>query len=140
MKRHIFKNLHRWKESASRKPLILKGARQVGKTYALLKFGEQAYENIAYLNFETSPQLHELFSKGLNPQNIIKVLTIELSSEIIPGKTLIFFDEIQECPDALNSLKYFNELANDYHVCAAGSLLGITLANSKGFPVGNVID
>jgi predicted AAA+ superfamily ATPase len=138
MKRHIFKNLHCWKESASRKPLILKGARQVGKTYALMKFGEQAYENIAYLNFETSPQLHELFSKGLNPQDIIKVLTIELSSEITPGKTLIFLDEIQECPDALNSLKYFNELANDYHVCAAGSLLGVTLANSKGFPVGKV--
>ncbi|MCX7114429.1 MAG: ATP-binding protein [Gammaproteobacteria bacterium] len=138
MKRHIFENLRQWKESSSRKPLILKGARQVGKTYVLMKFGEQCYDNVAYLNFESSPQLYELFERGLDPHDIIKVLAIELSSEIIPGKTLIFFDEIQECPNALNSLKYFNELANEYHVCAAGSLLGVTLANNKGFPVGKV--
>lgn len=138
MKRHIFKNLLQWKRDNARKPLILKGARQVGKTYILKAFGASEYENTAYLNFETSPHIHELFSGSLKPQDILKILSIELAVEIIPEKTLIIFDEIQECPQALTSLKYFNESANEYHVCAAGSLLGITLANSKGFPVGKV--
>ncbi len=138
MKRQIFENLQCWKRDTSRKPLILKGARQVGKTYILTVFGQLEYENIAYFNFENSPHLHELFSSSLKPQDIIKVLSIELSVEIKPEKTLIIFDEIQECPEALNSLKYFNEFTNDYHICAAGSLLGVTLAKSKGFPVGKV--
>jgi len=138
MKRQIFKNLQDWKQSPSRKPLILKGARQVGKTYILKAFAASEYENVAYLNFENSVQLHELFSGSLKPQDILKILSIELSIDITPGKTLIIFDEVQECPAALNSLKYFNELANEYHICAAGSLLGVTLANSKGFPVGKV--
>jgi uncharacterized protein len=138
MKRQIFQSLQLWKQDKSRKPLILKGARQVGKTYILRDFGRMEYANVAYFNFENSPHLHELFSGSLKPQDIIKVLSIELSAEIIPEKTLIIFDEIQECLAALNSLKYFNESANEYHICAAGSLLGITLANSKGFPVGKV--
>lgn len=138
MKRQIFANLRQWKERKSRKPLILTGARQVGKTYTLTHFGKTEYHNTAYFNFENAPQLHELFLGSLKPNDIINVLSIELSAEIIPGKTLIIFDEIQECPAALNSLKYFNESANEYHICAAGSLLGVTLANSKGFPVGKV--
>lgn len=138
MKRQIFEDLLYWKRSASRKPLILQGARQVGKTYILKAFGALEYDNVAYLNFETSPQLHELFSGSLKPPDILKVLSIELSAPIAPEKTLIIFDEVQECPEALNSLKYFNESANGYHICAAGSLLGVTLASSKGFPVGKV--
>ena len=138
MKRHIFEKLQHWKQDASRKPLILKGARQVGKTYILTSFGSLEYSDVAYFNFENTPQLHELFTGSLKPHDIIKVLAIESGVEIKPEKTLIIFDEIQECPAALNSLKYFNELANEYHVCAAGSLLGVTLAGSKGFPVGKV--
>lgn len=138
MKRQIFENLRRWKQDKSRKPLVLKGARQVGKTYTLMTFGRLEYENVAYFNFESSPQLHELFSRNLKPQDIIKILSIELSAEIKPEKTIIIFDEIQECPKALHSLKYFNEFANEYHICAAGSLLDVTLANNTGFPVGKV--
>jgi len=138
MKRQIFAKLQQWKANKYRKPLILKGARQVGKTYALTTFGKQTYENVAYFNFENSPHLHDLFSGSLKPLDIIKVLSIELTTEIKPEKTLIIFDEVQECPAALNSLKYFNESANEYHICAAGSLLGVTLANNKGFPVGKV--
>lgn len=138
MKRQIIEQLRQWKHSKSRKPLILQGARQVGKTYALTTFGAAEYENVAYLNFENSLQLHDLFSGSLKPQDIIKVLSIELSMNITAGKTLIIFDEVQACPAALNSLKYFNESANEYHICAAGSLLGVTLANTRGFPVGKV--
>lgn len=138
MKRQIFAKLQQWKKSKKRKPLILKGARQVGKTYILTTFANLEYENVAYVNFENSPHLHELFAGSLKPHDIIKILSIELSLEIKPVNTLIIFDEIQECPAALNSLKYFNELANDYHICAAGSLLGVTLAKSKSFPVGKV--
>lgn len=138
MKRQIFNHLQRWKTDKSRKPLILMGARQVGKTYLLKAFGTQEYENIAYCNFENSPSLQELFSRSLKPEDILKILSIELSIEIKPKTTLIIFDEIQECPKALNSLKYFNEFANEYHICAAGSLLGVTLAGNQGFPVGKV--
>lgn len=138
MKRELLQDLRIWKTSHSRKPLILKGARQVGKTFILQEFGNSDYENTAYLNFETTPGLHELFSGNHKPLDIIKTLAIELSIDIIPEKTLIIFDEIQACPAALNSLKYFNELASQYHIIAAGSLLGVTLANSKGFPVGQV--
>lgn len=138
MKRHIFKNLQQWKLSQTRKPLILQGARQVGKTYILKAFGATEYASAVYVNFEDSPQLHELFSRGLKPVEIVKNLSIYLSVAIIPAQTLIIFDEIQECPAALNSLKYFNELANEYQICAAGSLLGVTLAGNRGFPVGKV--
>jgi predicted AAA+ superfamily ATPase len=114
------------------------GARQVGKTYALKEFARVAYENMLYLNLEKTPALHRLFSENLDPHRLIKILSIEKEIEIYPDKTLIIFDEIQECPSALNCLKYFCEEANEYHICAAGSLLGITLAHTKGFPVGKV--
>ena len=138
MRRHIIEQLQQWRQSKNRKPLIIKGARQVGKTYILKTFAALAYDTVAYFNFENSPHLHELFAGSLKPQDIVKILAIESSVAIIPEKTLIIFDEIQECPAALNSLKYFNELASEYHVCAAGSLLGVTLASDKGFPVGQV--
>lgn len=138
MKRKIIHQLLSWKESGQRKPLILQGARQVGKTYILLEFGKVAYNNTAYINFETNPEIHDLFNGSLKPSEILKNLSIYLSINITSKETLIVFDEIQECPAALNSLKYFNELASEYHICAAGSLLGVTLANSSGFPVGQV--
>ena len=114
------------------------GARQVGKTFVLKKFGEEAYTNTVYLNFEDNPRLCQLFDASLDPEIILRSLTIETNTEIIEGKTLLIFDEIQECPNALNSLKYFCENAPKQHIAAAGSLLGVKLAHVKGFPVGKV--
>lgn len=138
MKRKILQHLYSWKTQTKRKPLILMGARQVGKTFALKKFGDQYYANTLYLNFEDNPRLCKLFDSSLDPKVILKSLSIEMNSEIIEGKTLIIFDEIQECPNALNSFKYFCETAPEQHVVAAGSLLGVKLAHVKGFPVGKV--
>ncbi len=114
------------------------GARQVGKTFVLKKFGEEEYTNTVCLNFENNPRLCKLFDASLDPKMILKALTIEMNAEIVEGKTLLIFDEIQECPNALNSLKYFCENAPEYHIVAAGSLLGVKLAHVKGFPVGKV--
>src|SRR3990167_10433141 len=138
MKRKLFENLQAWKRSKSRKPLLLMGARQVGKTTLLQKFGKQEYQNVVSLNFDHHPNLKMLFETNLDPKRIIKDMSLALNVEINPDITLIIFDEIQECPDALNSLKYFNEEANKYHVCGAGSLLGVKLAHTQGFPVGKV--
>lgn len=138
MKREIFKNLQSWKNQSKRKPLILMGARQTGKTYILKKFAKKEYQNSIYINFEDTPQFSRLFKHSLDPKIILKSLSIEMNSEITEGKTLIIFDEIQECPEALNSLKYFCEKAPLQHVVAAGSLLGVKLAHVKGFPVGKV--
>lgn len=138
MKRLIFQSLNEWKTSPRRKPLILRGARQVGKTYILRAFASVAYEHYVYFNFEDEPLLRQFFEPDLDPLRIIKQLAVHSGISINPETTLIIFDEIQECPEALNSLKYFNEKANQYHVCAAGSLLGVKLANTKGFPVGKV--
>lgn len=138
MKRKIMEHLKAWKTQKKRKPLILMGARQVGKTFVLKKFGESEYKNTTYLNFEDNPSLCKLFDASLDPEVILKALAIEMDTDIIPGKTLIIFDEVQECPNALNSLKYFYENAPDQHVVAAGSLLGVKLAHTKGFPVGKV--
>ena len=138
MKRKILQHLYSWKTQSKRKPLILMGARQVGKTFALKKFGEQEYTNTIYLNFENNPRLYKLFESSLDPKVILKSLTIEMNSEIVEGKTLIIFDEIQECPNALNSLKYFCENSPEQHIIAAGSLLGVKLEHVKGFPVGKV--
>jgi predicted AAA+ superfamily ATPase len=138
MKRKIMEKLCSWKGQTKRKPLILMGARQVGKTFVLKKFGELEYKNTVYLNFEDNPRLCKLFEASLDPEVILKALTIEMDAEIIAGKTLIIFDEVQECPNALNSLKYFCENAPDQHIVAAGSLLGVKLAHEKGFPVGKV--
>lgn len=113
-------------------------ARQAGKTYALKKFGQSEYSNTVYLNFENNPGLYKLFDFSLDPKIILKSLAIEFNVEIQEGKTLVFFDEIQECPNALNSLKYFCEEQPLQHIAAAGSLLGAKLVHVKGFPVGKV--
>jgi len=127
-----------WKGEIKRKPLLLMGARQVGKTFVLKKFGAEEYVNTIYLNFEDNPRLCKLFDASLTPKIILKALTIEMNAEIIAGRTLLIFDEVQECPNALNSLKYFCEEAPEQHIVAAGSLLGVKLAHIKGFPVGKV--
>ncbi len=138
MKRNIYQNLLAWKRSNRRKPLILKGARQVGKTYILKKFGESEYANVAYFNFEEDPGLRDFFRGRIQPEKIIEKLSIYLESSIFPEKTLVIFDEIQNSPETLSSLKYFCESANAYHIAAAGSLLGIKVGQSAPFPVGKV--
>lgn len=138
MDRRLFTELEAWKVKSKRKPLILMGARQVGKTYLLQAFGRSKYQTSVYLNFEDSPGLKKLFDDSLDPQIILRNISIETGAEIVPGRTLLIFDEVQECPNALNSLKYFCESAGEYHVCAAGSLLGVKLMHTKGFPVGKV--
>ena len=137
MRRYIKDKLIDWKKRANRKPLILKGARQVGKTYILKEFGKENYENIAYFNFDHDEALKELFLNTKDPKRILEQLVFATGKSIKPEKTLIIFDEIQECPDALNSLKYFQEDANEYHIVCAGSLLGIKLSHTS-FPVGKV--
>lgn len=137
MRRYIMDKLIDWKKRANRKPLILKGARQVGKTYILKEFGKENYENIAYFNFDHDEALKELFLNTKDPKRILEQLVFATGKSIKPEKTLIIFDEIQECPDALNSLKYFQEDANEYHIVCAGSLLGIKLSHTS-FPVGKV--
>ena len=131
------KELIKWKENKGRKPLILRGARQVGKSYILKEFGKENYQNIAYFNFDNDEELKNIFLHTKDPKRIIEQLVLVSEERIEPDKTLIIFDEIQECPNALNSLKYFNEDANEYHIIAAGSLLGIRLSHTS-FPVGKV--
>ncbi len=138
MKRDIYQRLEKWKRSRRRKPLILNGARQVGKTYSLKRFGKISYEKVAYLNFEKDEKLAYYFEGSLDPIRLIKMISIHTEVEIEPESTLLIFDEIQNCPKALNSLKYFCEEANAYHVVAAGSLLGVKTAQEEGFPVGKV--
>ena len=137
LQRFILKKLIEWKNSKYRKPLILKGARQIGKTYILKQFGEENYEGIAYFNFDHDEDLYNLFSKTKDPKRILEQLAFIYGKAILPEKTLIIFDEIQECPNALNSLKYFQEEANEYHIVCAGSLLVIRLSHTS-FPVGKV--
>jgi len=138
MKRKAFDKLTAWKNNPDRKPLILKGARQVGKTWLMENFGKKEYESFVIFNFDEEDQLASIFETNKNPHRIIELLGLLSGEKIIPGKTLIIFDEIQECPSALNTLKYFKEKANEYHVIAAGSLLGTLLAKPKSFPVGKV--
>lgn len=137
MERQVLQKLIKWKESKNRKPLILKGARQVGKTYILKQFGQDNYEGVAYFNFDHDEDLYKLFINTKDPKRILEQLAFIYGKAILPQKTLIIFDEIQECPNALNSLKYFQEEANEYHIVAAGSLLGIRLSHTS-FPVGKV--
>lgn len=137
MERFIMQDLVKWKNSRYRKPLILKGARQVGKTFILKQFGKENYDNIAYFNFDHDEDLYNLFENSKNPKRILEQLVFINGKAIKPEKTLIIFDEVQECPNALNSLKYFQEEANEYHIIAAGSLLGIRLSHTT-FPVGKV--
>ena len=138
VKRNAFQALMRWKSSEERKPMVLKGARQVGKTWLMREFGKSAYDNYVYFNFDEEDELKSIFEVNKNPQRIVELLSLIAGEKILPEKTLIIFDEIQECPSALNTLKYFKEKANDYHVIAAGSLLGTLLAEPKSYPVGMV--
>ena len=138
MKRNIIRQLKNWKEKADRKPLILNGARQVGKTYILQKFGEEAYEKVAYVNLDHNEEVGLIFAQDYDIPRIIRSLSAILHVHIEPSNTLIIFDEIQESPTVLNSLKYFCENAPEYHVVVAGSLLGISLHSGISFPVGKV--
>lgn len=138
MERTLYKELLAWKASANRRPLILRGARQVGKTYLIKKFAKEAYDSYVYLNFEEDPNLKDLFMDSLNPIRLLEKISLYIDRPLHPLKTLIIFDEIQESPEALNCLKYFYEEAKEYHIVSAGSLLGVKLAQSKGFPVGKV--
>jgi uncharacterized protein len=138
MERIIDAHLQAWKTSTRRKPLILNGARQVGKTYALQNLGKTSYKNIAYFNFERDERLAGYFVGSLGPKELVNTLSLHSRVDIEPHNTLIIFDEIQECPRALNSLKYFCEEANEYHLAAAGSLLGVKTSGDKSFPVGKI--
>jgi uncharacterized protein len=138
MQRELFNYLLKWKNSAGRKPLILRGARQVGKTWLIKEFGAKAYEQTAYINFESSKSLKNLFTADFDIQRIILALQIETGVQINNENTLIVFDEIQECEGAIASLKYFYEKAPGYHIVAAGSLLGVALHPDTSFPVGKV--
>ena len=138
MKRNALEALLQWKSSEDRKPMVLKGARQVGKTWLMKEFGRTAYDSFVYFNFDEEDELKSIFEVNKNPQRIVELLSLIAGEKILPEKTLIIFDEIQECPSALNTLKYFKEKANDYHVIAAGSLLGTLLATPKSYPVGMV--
>ena len=138
LKRNAIQELIKWKNSPERKPMVLKGARQVGKTWLMKEFGRNFYDNFVYFNFDEEDELKSIFETNKNPQRIIELLSMICGKKIEPGRTLIIFDEIQECPEALNTLKYFKEKANEYHVIAAGSLLGTLLAKPKSYPVGMV--
>lgn len=138
MYRNAIQNLITWKASKDRKPLVLKGARQVGKTWLMKEFGQSCYDSFVYFNFDEEDELKSIFETNKNPHRIIELLSLIAGEKILPGETLIIFDEIQECPEALNTLKYFKEKANDYHIIAAGSLLGTLLAKPKSYPVGMV--
>ena len=138
MKRLAMNQLLAWKNSSYRKPLILKGVRQVGKTWLLKEFGRQHYKNTAYFNFDENPEYRDFFRATKDIHRLVPNLTLASGQDIQPGTTLIVFDELQECPEVVNSLKYFHENAPEYHVAAAGSLLGIALAQPSSFPVGQV--
>ncbi len=138
MKRNTIQALINWKSNDERKPMVLKGARQVGKTWLMKEFGKNYYDSYVYFNFDEEDDLKSIFQTNKNPQRIIELLSMIAGVKILPGETLIIFDEIQECPEALNALKYFKEKANEYHVIAAGSLLGTLLAQPKSYPVGMV--
>lgn len=138
MQRELLQSLIKWKKNDDRKPLIIRGARQVGKTWLMKEFGNKYYKNIAYVNFETALSLHHIFESGFELEKLIMALKIETGADIIPAETLIILDEIQECEAAITSLKYFQENANQYHIVAAGSLLGVSSNKNRSFPVGKV--
>lgn len=139
MFRKILNFFENWKNSEYRKPLVVQGARQVGKTYSVLEFGRTHYENVAYFNFETNPKLNETFEANISPDYLIPILSHIAGQTIVKEKTLIVFDEVQLCERALTSLKYFCENAPDYHIIALGSLIGVAVNRAKfSFPVGKV--
>ena len=138
MRRTAFEDLAAWKESPDRKPLVIRGARQVGKTWLMRQFGRDCYKSVAYFNFDEDVNLSSVFEVTKDPHRIVELLSLIAGEKILPRDTLIVFDEVQECSAALNALKYFKEKANDYHVMAAGSFLGTLLAQPKSYPVGMV--
>lgn len=138
MRRKAMEDLIRWKDSPDRKPLIVRGARQVGKTWLMKEFGRSCYDNLAYFNFDEETSLKSIFEANKNPSRILDLLSMVIGEKILPERTLIVLDEIQECPEALGALKYFKEKADEYHVVAAGSMLGTLLAKPKSYPVGMV--
>ena len=139
IERDIINQLKAWKEAPNRKPILLKGARQIGKTWAMESFGKECFKYCVKFDFDRHPELKSVFQVSKDPQRLIKELTLYCDQPIIAGETLIIFDEIQECEEALNSLKYFREEAPQYHVIAAGSLLGVAVKKRKmTVPVGNV--
>jgi predicted AAA+ superfamily ATPase len=138
MKRLIIEELIKWKNRADRKPLILKGVRQCGKTYILKLFGKENYDAVAYFNFEGNSALCERFEQDLDPERLVVELSILFGKRILPERTLIILDEIQFCSKAITSLKYFCEQAPEYHIVCAGSLLGVALSKPSSFPVGKV--
>ena len=138
MERFILKELLEWKNSPYRKPLILKGVRQVGKTWILKEFGRRYYENTAYFNFDENEEYKQFFETTKDISRILQNLMLASGQKIVPEKTLIIFDEVQDCPKVINSMKYFCENAPQYHIVCAGSLLGIALHQGTSFPVGKV--
>lgn len=138
MKRSIYTDLLKWKDSPRRKPLMIYGARQVGKTYILKEFGKREFENLVYINCYKNRSVETLFAEDTNIQRILLGLSALSGEKITPGKTLIFLDEVQEIPDVVASLKYFCEDAPEYHISAAGSLLGVMNMEGKSFPTGKV--
>ena len=138
MKRNALQQLCDWKKSSRRKPLIIRGARQVGKTWLMKEFGKQKFKNAVYINFDSNPEMAALFEGSLEVPRLISGLQIYAGEKIVPEKTLLIFDEVQEVPRALTSLKYFCEDAPEYAVISAGSLLGVALHQGTSFPVGKV--
>ena len=138
MNRQIYNELKRWKTSQDRKPLVLLGARQVGKTWIMRHFGAQEYESVAYINCDDEPRAKELFTPDYDMDRILLSIQVITGVKVLPGKTLVILDEIQELERGLHSLKYFYEKSPQYHVMVAGSLLGITLGRGESFPVGKV--
>lgn len=138
MYRTLISDLAKWSKSERRKPLIIKGARQVGKTWLLREFGRKYFKDVLYLNFENTPGIQELFEGDIQAKRIIDYLSALHGKRIDPKKTLMIFDEVQEVPRALTSLKYFAEEAPEYAICCAGSLLGVALHENTSFPVGKV--
>ncbi|HJA11643.1 MAG TPA: ATP-binding protein [Candidatus Mediterraneibacter merdipullorum] len=138
MKRCAMEQLVQWKHKTNRKPLLLKGARQTGKTWLMKEFGRQCFKNTAYINFDSNPHMRKIFDEDYDIRRIIRLINIETGEKIVPEDTLIIFDEIQEAPKAISSLKYFYENAPEYAVVAAGSLLGVAIHEGVSFPVGKV--
>ncbi len=138
MERNAMQSLIAWKQSPYRKPIMLQGIRQVGKTWLLKEFGRTHYERVAYFNFDEHPEYLQFFATTKDITRILDNLQFAIGFPITKGTTLIIFDEIQDAPNVLNSLKYFHENGKDYHVSCAGSLLGVTLAKPSSFPVGQV--
>lgn len=138
MHRDAIEKLYRWKESKHRKPLIIEGARQVGKTWLMKEFGRQAYADTVYINFDSNSAMAQLFAADLNTDRLIEGFELYVGKKINADSTLLLFDEVQEVPRALSSLKYFYENAPQYHIICAGSLLGIALHEGTSYPVGKV--